>query len=115
MLGFIAFKGPPGVVLKVHKYILERASTRENLTLVHLNNTGAGPTSNPAAQSDQCLYCTLMESIISKLASCKISFLFSCTDWFESYSVRNPQDRFSRTMALLYRIFYLNQNLKDPD
>ena len=87
---------------------------RENLTLVHLNNTGAGPSSYPAAQSDQRLYCSLMESIIPKLASCKISFLFSCTDWFESYSVSNPQDGFSRAMAFLYRIFYLNQNLKDP-
>ena len=39
----------------------------------------------------------LLESIISELAYCKISFLAclcSWTDWFESYSVRNPQDSF---------------------
>ena len=33
---------------------------------------GAGP--YPSAKSDQRLYCSLMESIITELASCKISF-----------------------------------------
>ena len=90
---------------------------RENLTLVHVNNKGEGPSSYPAAQSDQRLYCSLMESIISNLFHAIIHFtrgLFSCTDWFESYSVRNPQDIFSRAMASLYLIIYLIQNLKDP-
>ena len=35
---------------------------------------GAGPYSYPSAKSDQRLYCSLMESIITELASCKISF-----------------------------------------
>ena len=47
---------------------------RENLTLVHLNNTGSGPSSYLAAQSDQRLYCSLMESIISKLFNAKFHF-----------------------------------------
>ena len=34
----------------------------------------AGPYSYPTAKSDQRLYCSLMESIITELASCKISF-----------------------------------------
>ena len=33
----------------------------------------------------------------------------SRTDWFESYSVRNPQERFSSEMVLMYIITYLNQ------
>ena len=31
------------------------------------------------------------------------------TDWFESYLVNNPEDRFSRAMALMYLIPILNQ------
>ena len=31
------------------------------------------------------------------------------TDWFESYLVRNPEDRLSRAMALMYLIPDLNQ------
>ena len=46
--------------------ILERASTGENLTLVHVNNKGAGLSSYLAVLSDQRLYCSLMESIKSK-------------------------------------------------
>ena len=38
-----------------------------------------------------------------------LASLCSRTDWFESYLVRNPEDRFSRAMALMYLIPYLNQ------
>ena len=38
-----------------------------------------------------------------------LASLCSRTDWFESYLVRTPKDRFSRAMALMYLIPYLNQ------
>ena len=38
-----------------------------------------------------------------------LASLCSRTDWFESYLVRNQEDRFSRSMALMYLIPYLNQ------
>ena len=38
-----------------------------------------------------------------------LASLCSRTDWFKSYLVRNPKARFSRAMALMYLIPYLNQ------
>ena len=47
--------------------------TRKNLTLVHANNKGSGLYSYPRSLISTFIVC-LLESIISKLASCKISF-----------------------------------------
>ena len=38
-----------------------------------------------------------------------LASLCSRTDLFESYLVRIPEDRFSRSMTLMYLIPYLNQ------
>ena len=43
-----------------------------------------------------------------------LASLCSRTDWFESYLVRNPEDRFSRAMALMYLVPYLNQKAQEP-
>ena len=46
----------------------------ESLTLVHANNKGAGLSSYPRSLISAFIVC-LLESIISELAYCKISFL----------------------------------------
>ena len=67
-----------GVVLKDRMHIStywKGPQHEKNLTLVHVNEQqGAGPHSYPTAMSDPRLYCSFMESIITELASCKISF-----------------------------------------
>ena len=78
--------------------ILKWASiaTRESLIFVHANNKGSGLSSYPRSLISAFIV-HLLESIISELAYCKISFLAclcSWTDWFETYSVRNLQDSF---------------------
>ena len=47
---------------------------QENLTWVHANNKGAGLSSYPRSPISAFIVC-LLESIISSLASCNISFL----------------------------------------
>ena len=64
-------------------------ATRESLTFVHANNKGAGLSSYPRSLISAFIV-RLLESIISELAYCKISW----SDWFETYSVRNLQDSF---------------------
>ena len=44
-----------------------------------------------------------------------LASLCSRTDWFESYLVRNPKDRFSRAMALMSGLMYLIPYLNQKD
>ena len=79
MLGFIALKGPPGEVLKDRMHIskvlhIGKVTDARKPDFGACEQKGAGPSSYPATQSDRRLYCSLMESLISKLASCKMSF-----------------------------------------
>ena len=62
-------------------------------------------------KSDQRLYGSLTGNYIQTciMQNFVLASLCSRTDWFDSYLVRNPEDRFSRAMALMYLIPYLNQ------
>ena len=76
-------------------------SSRENLTLLHMNNKG---TDQPVRmQSDQhlCYFLTTKFNIKACFVqNFKIpDHLCSWVDWFESYLVGNHKDRFSRVKA----------------
>ena len=83
---------------------------RENLTLVHGNNKGAGLYSYPRSPISTFVV-HLLESIISELASCKISFLLVCVaeqtglsltlDLVLSLTQKSAR-QVSREMALIY-------------
>ena len=64
-----------------------------------------------STQSDQRLYCSLTGNYILTcfMQNFILASLCSRIDQFDSYLVRNSEDRFSRTMALMYLIPYLNQ------
>ena len=64
-----------------------------------------------STQSDHRLYCSLTGKYIETcfMQNFILVSLCSRTDWFEFYLVRKPEDRFSRAMALMYLIPYLNQ------
>ena len=99
--------------------ILKWASiaTRDCLTLVHANNKGAGLSSCPRSLISAFIV-RLLESIISELAYCKISFLFCLCSWTDcqsGLSLTQSEPRktaFSRDGLKMYFTTYFNH--KDP-
>ena len=74
-----------------------------NLKLVHVNNKGAGLYSYPRSLISAFIV-RLLESIISKLASCKISFkLVSVADQTGLSLTQKPARQVSCEMALMYK------------
>ena len=89
---------------------LIRAMSWENLFLPYANNKGADQPAHLCSLISAFLVCCL-GSIIPVVSISKISRLCSWTDRFESYLVKNPEDRFSHDVAHLLRIMSWNFKL----
>ena len=85
--------------------------TRENLTLVRANNKGEGLYSYPRSLISAFIV-RLLESSMSKLASCKISFqLVSVAEQTGLSHTQKPARQVSPEMALMYLTTYLNHRI----